>query len=177
MPRRRSIRLKHYDYSQAGGYFVTVCTRNRECLFGEVADGTMRLNDCGRVVQHAWDELPARFPSVQTDAFIVMPNHIHGIIVVIVGAQFIAPDQPGVTKPPTPGNVGARFIAPAPALGKIIRTFKAVTTRRLRAAGLAMFAWQRNYYEHIVRNEKDLEKIREYVVNNALRWVEDEYYR
>ena len=86
---RRSIRLKGYDYKQAGAYFVTVCTPDRTCFFGDVVDGEMQLNDTGRAVRASWNELPARFQNVVLDAFVVMPNHIHGI--VIVGAQFIAP--------------------------------------------------------------------------------------
>ena len=82
---RRSIRLQGYDYSQAGAYFVTICTHNRKCLFGDIADGEMWLNDAGRMVQAVWDEIPAHYPGIDIDAFVIMPNHIHGII-VIVGA-------------------------------------------------------------------------------------------
>lgn len=89
-PNRRSLRLKGYDYAQAGAYFVTICTQGRVCLFGEVVDGEMRLNAAGAVVDAEWHGLPRRFPGVQTDAFVVMPNHVHGII--HVGARFIAPE-------------------------------------------------------------------------------------
>src|SRR3990170_2921333 len=99
---RRTIRLKEYNYSQSGAYFVTICTRNRACFFGAVADGEMQLNNSGEIAKAAWDELPARFPSVRLDAFIVMPNHVHGII--MVGGRIISPQK----TPPT--NVGAQFI-------------------------------------------------------------------
>ena len=82
---RRSIRLKDYDYSQAGGYFVTICTKNRQYLFGEIIYGQMVLNEAGRMVQRVWDEIPENYPGIDTDVFIVMPDHIHGII-IIVGA-------------------------------------------------------------------------------------------
>src|SRR5258706_6614541 len=88
---RRSIRLKEYDYRQFGAYFVTVCTQNRACLFGAAAAGEMQLNNAGEIAKATWNELPARFPLVGLDAFVVMPNHIHGVI--IVGAQFIAPSD------------------------------------------------------------------------------------
>src|SRR3990170_4947791 len=106
---RRSIRLKGYDYAQPGAYFVTIVTQDRACLFGAVADEEMQLNNAGQIAKAAWDELPARFPSVRLDAFIVMPNHVHGII--MVGAQFIAPQK----TPPT--NVGAQFIVPPDGFG------------------------------------------------------------
>ncbi|MFP4040814.1 MAG: hypothetical protein ACLFS7_09760, partial [Desulfosudaceae bacterium] len=92
---RRSIRLQGYDYSQAGAYFVTICTQNRECLFGDIADGEMRLNDAGQMVQTVWDEIPAHYPGIDIDAFIIMPNHIHGIIVLVGAAPCGRPEYPG----------------------------------------------------------------------------------
>jgi hypothetical protein len=118
---RRSTRLKGYDYSWAGAYFVTICTKNRECLFGEVMAGRMRLNDAGRIVQLTWNGLPRRFPTAELGGFVVMPNHVHGI--VMVGAQFIAPDPPGAGHLHPVINQGV--INHAPTLGEIIRTFKA----------------------------------------------------
>ena len=169
-PNRRSLRLKGYDYAQAGAYFVTICTQGRVCLFGEVVDGEMRLNAAGAVVDAEWHGLPRRFPGVQTDAFVVMPNHVHGII--HVGARFIAPEfvssiQTGVADYDT----GA--MNRAPTVGDIVRAFKAVTTRRIRQHGMANFGWQRNYYEHIIRNEASLDGIRAYIVNNPLQWALD----
>jgi len=160
---RRSIRLRGYDYSQAGAYFVTICTNNRECLFGEVVDGEMRWNDAGRMVNKCWYEIPAHFPHVELDAFVVMPNHVHGIIVV--GAPFMAPHDSGAM------NQGA--MNRAPTLGGMVRSFKAVATRRLRQAGCSAFAWQRNYYEHIIRNEESLDRIRRYIADNPARWSFD----
>jgi putative transposase len=175
---RRSIRLRDYDYSQAGAYFVTICTQNRAYLFGAVMDGEMQLNNAGEIAKAVWNRLPATFPSVRVDAFVVMPNHIHGI--VTVGAQFIAPG----TIPPPP--VGAQFIVPsnpgvmkegamnhAPTLGNIVRMYKAASARLIRQAGIPEFAWQRNYYEHIVRNDESLDRIRQYVLENPTRWEFD----
>ena len=164
MKHRRSIRLKGYDYKQAGAYFVTVCTRGRECLFGWVTDCEMRLNDIGRKVRSAWEELPTRFADMSLDAFIVMANHIHGII--RVGAQFIAPHQS------TPAQEGA--MNRAPTLGEIVRTYKSVSTRLIRRTVNSDFAWQRNYCEHVIRDDRSLERIRDYIVNNPARWAEDE---
>ena len=161
---RRSVRLCGYDYSQAGAYFVTICAQNKDCLFGEIVNGEMKLNDAGQIVTKTWDDLAGRFPSIALDAFVVMPNHVHGII-TIVGAQFIAPKDRDAVNP------GA--INRAPTVGEIVRTFKAVSTRMVRRNGLSVFSWQRNYYEHVIRGEGDLESIREYVTNNPARWVED----
>jgi REP element-mobilizing transposase RayT len=100
---RHSIRLRDYDYAQTGAYFVTICTRDRRCLFGEVSDGEIPSNDIGHVVQTVWEGLPSRFPLVELDQFVVMPNHVHGII-VLVGAQFIAPNNQGaINRAPTLG--------------------------------------------------------------------------
>lgn len=163
---RRSLRLQGYDYAQAGAYFVTVCTQGRACLFGGIVDGEMRTNDAGRIVQSEWEALPGRFSGIDVDAFIVMPNHAHGILWINpVGAPFMAPHDPGADDPGAMNR--------APTLGEIIRTFKAVATRRLRQSGLSEFAWQRNYYEHIIRDEASLHRIREYIVNNPLQWALD----
>lgn len=184
---RRSLRLQGYDYAQAGAYFVTICTHNRECLFGEVVDEEMVLNDAGRMVQTIWDGLPERFPTVELDQSVVMPNHIHGIL-VLGGAQFIAPDtsRRDLSRPYTGATEsGARnrtltmaeqdqgVINHAPTLGEIIRAFKAVTARQIRITGFSEFGWQRNYYEHIIRDEGSLNRIREYIVINPVRWQLD----
>ena len=163
---RRSIRLKGYDYGSAGAYFVTICTQNRTCWFGVLADGEMRLNDAGRVAQASWDELPARFPDVRLDTFVVMPNHVHGII--IVGAQFIAPSDGFGTATIDQGAMNR-----APTLGEIVRTFKAVSPRLIRRSANPDFAWQRNYYEHVIRDDESLNRIRQYILDNPGRWVFD----
>ena len=165
---RRSVRLSGYDYAQSGAYFVTICAENRACLFGIVTDGTVQLNDAGRIVQTAWSGLPGRFSQINVDSFVVMPNHIHGIIVV--GAQFIAPLNSLSNKVE---EAASGTMNRTPTVGEIIRTYKAVSTRAIRCTVNADFRWQRNYYEHIVRNEESLNRIRQYIVDNPIRWDSD----
>jgi REP-associated tyrosine transposase len=157
--RRRSVRLRDYDYASAGVYFVTVCTRERLCVLGSIKDGVVVLTDQGRIVQETMLSLGNRFAGLELDAFVIMPNHVH-LVVGLVGAQFIAPDG---------RSDGSR----RPALGEVIRTFKAASTRLIRNAGNEAFGWQRSFYEHVVRNDADLRRIREYVEANPLRWDED----
>jgi putative transposase len=152
---RRSIRLKGYDYSEAGAYFVTICTYNRECLFGDIVDGEMRLNDAGAMVRDVWHTIPEHFPHADIDEFVVMPNHVHGII-VIVGAQFIAPfDCDAINNNKKQGAMkqGAMNRAPT-TVGEIVRAFKARCTHAINqihnTPGRPI--WQRNYYEHIIRS-------------------------
>ena len=160
---RHSIRLRGYDYSQAGAYFVTVCVQRHECLFGDVANGKMRLNDAGRTAQTAGEGLPDHFPSVELDTFVVMPNHVHGII-VLVGAGLALPKRGAASSAPT-----------TPTLGNVMRAFKSISAinvnRLLSRSGQSL--WQRNYYEHIIRDAESLDRIREYIVANPLRWALD----
>ena len=175
---RRSIRLKGYDYSQAGAYFITLCTQDRACLFGKVVNGEMRLNDAGRMVLAEWNRLPERFPQVVLDAFVVMPNHVHGILVITDPAP-----TAGATLGATVGaTVGATLVvAPtAPTVGNIIGAFKSRVTveyiRGVKTSGWPPFRgrlWQRNYYEHIIRNERALNAIRQYIIENPRRWQMD----
>jgi len=162
---RRSIRLKGYDYSQAGGYFVTVCSQNRDCVFGEIADGQIRLNVFGEIVQACWYDLPRHHSRVELDAFVIMPNHVHGIIVLKgVGAQHAAVIQ---------GH--AQTNVPPDTLGAIVRSFKSAVTKQINelqgTPGTLM--WQRNYYEHTIRNSEELGRIRQYIVNNPAQWALD----
>jgi putative transposase len=157
---RRSIRLKDFDYKQPRAYFVTICTQNRECLFGAVTDGQMQLAEAGRIVQAVWGELPSRFSNISLDVFVVMPNHVHGII--LVGVQFIAPSGEG--------DQGEGAMSRAPALGEVVRTYKAVSTRMIRKISNTNFAWQRNYFEHVIRDDESLNRIRQYILDNPARW-------
>ena len=283
---RRSIRLKGYDYSQAGAYFITICTQDRACLFGKVVNGEMRLNDAGRMVLAEWNMLPERFPHVVLDAFVVMPNHVHGIVVItnpatddtattaptIVGTGLVpvpnagtmgavpnagamgaapdagtmgtvpdagamgavpdagtmgaapdagtmgaAPDAGTMGAVPNAGTMGAvpddgattrvaptaativgtglvpvpnagatTRVAPtvgdivAPTVGDIVGAFKSRVTveyiRGVKTSGWPPFRgrlWQRNYYEHIIRNERALNAIRQYIIENPRRWQMD----
>lgn len=271
--RRRFIRLKGYDYSQAGAYFVTICTQGRLCLFGDVMDTEMRLSDAGRMVESVWDSLPERFLNVALDAFVVMPNHIHAVLVILdtparrgescirpTGESCIRPDgamgehevrpydlsrmddpsgrgesciRPAIAqmgmlgehevrpynpsrldgaagehevRPYTSGPDGGRGeyqIRPEGAhmnmagehevrpydrprgtlpgtLGRIIQAFKSITTHEytlgVKRHGWTPFPgklWQRNYYEHVIRSELELDKVRAYIADNPARWMLD----
>jgi putative transposase len=153
--RRRSLRLQEYDYSQAGAYFVTICVQGRECLLGEIVEGEMQLNNYGKIARDCWHDLPHHYVNIELDAFVVMSNHMHGII-VLVGAGL----RPAPTNPP---------------LSKIIRAFKSFSSRKINELRNTTGSpvWQRGYYEHIIRDDKSLNRIREYIVNNPLRWELD----
>ena len=164
---RRSIRLRHSDYTRPGAYFVTICIQNRECLLGHIADGQMILSDMGLMVESVWNELPQRYTGIDTDAFTIMPNHIHGII-TIVGAALALPPNPTARKKGAASG--------APTLGVVIRAFKSISAIRVKhlLSRHGQPLWQRNYYEHIIRNEEELNRIREYIKNNPLNWEIDE---
>ena len=197
---RRSIRLPAFDYRERGAYFVTVCTHERRHLLGEVAGGMLRLNEVGRVVAACWDDLPRHYHGIELDAFVVMPNHIHGII-VLAGTPDVGDAAPGAQNEsvvrareratqvsPLPGRNGdTRGTGPEPrgptrgSLGVIIGSFKASVTRRIGelARADATFTlpapplWQRNYYEHILRDDAQLDRARRYILENPARWAED----
>ncbi len=190
---RRSIRLKGYDYSRAGAYFITIRTQKGKCLFGEIIDGQMVLNGAGRAAEKCWDDIPGHFPHVALDAFVVMPNHVHGILIIIdenVGTQ--NPDgQNAWAKNIGAKNIGAKNFSPLPeppgppkplnkpprgtskTIGSVIRGFKIGVTKWMRQNTEFYQIWQRNYYEHIIRDENDLNRIREYIANNPLKWEMD----
>ena len=184
---RRSIRLKGYDYAQPGAYFVTVCTQNRRCVFGEITDGTMQANETGRMVHAVWEEIPRHYPA-DIDAFVVMPNHIHGIILLnqvpplgtTPRGRHVAPNV-GATPCGRPrGHEQAQWPASTLGLPDVVHRFKSLTTTRYQQgvvkSGWPPFGerlWQRNYYEHVVRNDEDMGRIREYIANNPIRWTED----
>ncbi len=165
--RRRSIRLQGYDYSQAGAYFVTVCTQNRKCLFGAVIDGEMLLNDCGKIAAECLDEIPKHFPHVEMDEFVVMPNHVHLVVVIVdgpVGATHASP-LPQPPRGPQPRSIGS-----------IIGSYKSAVTKRVNEIRDTRGApiWQRNYYEHIIRDENELHRVRRYIESNPACWADDE---
>lgn len=136
---RRSIRLQRFDYSSAGAYFLTICTHERAHVFGEIQNDEMILNKNGNICMNVWDEIQEYSENVETDAFIVMPNHVHGII-WITGE---------INRAPTI----------TPALGEIVRSYKARVTRQIRLAGSTYGVWQRNYHERIIRNEDELHAV------------------
>jgi len=170
--KRRSIRLPGYDYSNAGAYFVTVCVQGQKCLLGEIIHEEMRLNDPGKMVKSVWDEIPQHYSSVDVDAFTVMPNHIHGIIILGVGA--------GPRACPEDIKGQPRGVAPTLSLPDVVHRFKSYTTAQYHKGVFQIHwppfqgrLWQRNYYEQVIRNEDELEKIREYIVYNPSKWATD----
>ena len=172
--RRRSNRLSGFDYSQAGAYFVTIVAQGRLCLFGEVSDAAMRLNDAGRMAWRVWETLPQRFPSVELDYFVVMPNHVHGVI--FLHRPLLGAGDRATTRVAPTGQSSVSF----PRLGNVLGAYKSLTTveyaRRVRADRWQPFfkrLWQRNYYERIIRDQNELDRAREYIVNNPLKWALD----
>ena len=181
---RRSIRLKGFDYSQAGAYFVTVCTQNRQYLFGEISENKIRLNDAGRMIRTIWEGLSNRFPSIALDQFVVMPNHVHGIIMLIdsIHRRGESCIRPNPHNRPNQGDHKDRpYGTWAGTIGRIMQTFKSTTTHEyiigVRQYGWFSFPgklWQRNYYEHIIHNEAELNRTRQYICDNPLNWETDE---
>ena len=178
--RRRSIRLREYDYSGIGAYFVTMCVADRECLFGEVLDESMRSNEIGLVVAECWEAIPQHFPHIQLDEFVVMPNHIHGIIIIerrgtACRARFWddGDDQGTACRAPTVGTFGRPI---AGSLSTIIRSFKSAVTKQVNELreNRGVSVWQRNYYEHVIRDENDLCTVRQYIADNPMKWADDE---
>ena len=171
--RRRSIRLQGYDYTQTGAYFVTIVTRHKLCLFGTVNDGRVLLNALGQLMDEVWQWLGQRYPYVELDQYVVMPNHLHGIIVLADNADSDSDLVSGRTS-------GRRPSSTAPtkrrkSLGSLVGAFKTVGTRRANLARgtESQVIWQRNFYERVIRNERELNSIREYIMNNPLAWELD----
>ncbi len=174
---RRSIRLKGYDYSQAGFYFVTIVTQNREYLFGEILDDEIILNDAGKNANECWLEIPNHFPNTRLHEHIIMPNHVHGII-EIVGANQYSPNQ---YSPNDRAKNISPLRSPSKTIGSVVRGYKIGVTKWFRKNmenefPIGQSIWQRNYWEHIIRNEKSYQKISEYIINNPLNWKEDKFY-
>lgn len=170
---RRSIRLKDYDYSQIGAYFVTICANNRECLFGEISQDMMILNEIGKLAHSNWLAIPEHFAHVDLDAFVVMPNHVHGILLFEFENSHQKPSSQPITKQSL--LVGAK----SGSLGAVIGSYKASVTKQVNQIfnQQSQQVWQRNYYEHIIRNERELLAVRKYIEDNPLKWQLDiEYF-
>jgi REP element-mobilizing transposase RayT len=163
---RRSLRVKYYDYSESGAYFVTICTSGRRCLFGKVINGEMRLSGTGRIVEAEWLYVAVARPNIKLDQFVVMPNHFHGIL-WIAGT-----DEGTASCAPTMPRFG--YLVPG-SLSAIIRSFKSSVTNRYNKnqKSTSNTIWQRNFYEHVIRDETSLNHIREYIINNPLSWELD----
>ena len=164
---RKSKRLKDYDYTKPGAYFVTICIKSRDCLLGSVSDSLMTLNDFGKAVEWTWTDLPRHNVNIELDEFIIMPNHVHGII-RIVGAG----SKPALMNGTNPDDKGH-------GLSEIARQFKTFSAKRVNqirhSRGVPL--WQRDFFEQIIRNDVELRRIREYIVNNPVSWESDDYYK
>ena len=166
---RKSIRLQGYDYAGEGAYFITICTHNRSCIFGTVNDGNMLLNAAGRTATDEWYKTIAIRKNITLTAFIVMPNHIHGIIIIDKKAQ------PDLEKPNAPVQ---KMRSPSQTIGAIIRGYKSAVTKRLSELAFTTDGnvWQRGYHDHIIRNELSYNKIENYIINNPALWKEDMFF-
>jgi putative transposase len=159
-PNRKYVRLPEHDYSTAGVYFVTICTLNKQCLFGEIKNGTMRPNLYGKIVQQSWNDIPKHYSDINNEIFSMMPNHVHGIII-------ITDDNGRSGLKPDPTNRHA--------LPEIIRGFKTFSAKGInefrQSPGVQI--WQRSFYEHIIRTEKEYHEIGEYIYHNPQKWDSD----
>jgi putative transposase len=178
---RRSIRLPGYNYSQAGYYFVTICCYKRQCLFGEIVDGVMQLNQYGEIVAETYQWLSQRYPYLILDEWIIMPNHFHGIMVLTNNSRSDSRTAPTKSRKDiilTEQNLPINPELKRKILGRLIGALKTVSTKQINlirnTPGTPV--WQRNYYEHIIRNEKALNNIRQYIINNPLSWQKDQLH-
>ncbi|PSB02232.1 transposase [Merismopedia glauca] len=146
---RRSHRLQGYDYSSCGAYFMTIRSHNRECIFGEISEGEMQLNELGKIARSHWQQLSQRYQNLQIDESIVMPNHLHGIIILLESSS----DR-------------------RKSISEIIRGFKTFSTRQINGIRhqYGIPVWQRNYYDRIIRSEEELNNVREYILKNPQNW-------
>lgn len=167
---RRSIRLKNFDYSKEGAYYISLCTYNKEYLFGEIKNKEMILNVNGKAVDVFWHEIPLHYPEVELDEYIIMPNHIHGII--FINTADVQDFKPLRKKIPEQTNKYQHIIPGS--IGSIIRGFKIGATKWFKANTEISPVWQRNYYEHIIRDDEDLNRIREYIKSNPMNWDKDD---
>jgi len=206
---RRSIRLQGYDYSQNGAYFITLCTHNRECLFGQIQNGQMILNEYGKMVEQCWNNLSNHYDNIELDAYVIMPNHFHGIILITDNVDNVdnvrairelpihelpihelpIHELPRQRKHELPIHELPIHELPRQQqkqrqqqrrkmlLPKIVGRFKMNSAKQINqmrnTPGISV--WQRNYYEHIIRDEKSLENIRNYIINNPAKWQDDDY--
>ncbi|ATA73889.1 MULTISPECIES: transposase [Capnocytophaga] len=173
--KRRSIRLKGYDYSREGLYFITICCQNREHYFGEIVDGKMQLNEIGKIAYNEWINTETIRKNVVLHSFVVMPNHFHAIIEITHQCRGVLHTPNDITLH-TPndnekGVCNTPLRSPSQTLGAIVRGYKSVVSKKI-----GFSVWQRNYYEHIIRNEESYFKIHEYIENNPAKWEEDCFY-
>ncbi len=163
--RKSSTRLPSWNYATPGWYFITICTEGKTPFFGEIIDGSVRLTAIGEIVDEEWRRLPSIRPHVGIDDWVILPNHVHGIIVLQSGGKRASRRDATTTPRLKAGSLGA-----------VINHFKSNCTKRIRSAGEGDFAWQRGYFDHIIRNKEDLVRIRSYIRDNPRKWTLDPYH-
>jgi len=173
-PIRRSVRLKEFDYSQPGAYFITIVTINRESLFGTIKGDQVNLSDLGRIVESEWQRLEKRFRTIQLGVWVVMPNHFHGIIIISETENSWRKVENGVNS-----SAVEHFGSPVSgSIATIVRSFKSSVTQRYQWAAQSSTTkvWQRGFYDHVIRSEEDYGNVHDYIVNNPIKWSEDENF-
>ena len=188
MHNRRSIRFKGYDYTQAGLYFITICCQNRACLFGEIENGKMMLNDAGAIANDCWLNIPNHFPNAILHEYVIMPNHVHGIIELVGANQYSPKTNHHSPNIPVIGDNRAKNVSvigdnraknvsplrsPSKTVGSVVRGFKIGVTKWMRQNTDIFHIWQRNYWEHIIRDDISYENISQYIINNPTKWNND----
>lgn len=186
MRERKPNRMRGYDYSTPGAYFVTICVKNMECVFGSVTDGVMILNECGHIANHCWNDVLNHYANIELDAYCIMPNHFHGIVGITVGNGIA--NRNGIFNETvgngilngndmfneTVGNGLKPFPTTTPCLSEIIRAFKTFSSRRINEMGAGIcFRWQKSFYDRIIRDDGELNRIRQYIINNPAKWNAD----
>ena len=184
--RIESTRLKDWDYSANGAYYITICVKNREYLFGNINDGKLILSDLGQFAERCWREIPIHFPFVQLDEFIIMPNHVHGIIIInksddmssvetqnLASLQLSSKRNLQKTQNLASLQSSSKYGPQSKNIASIIRGYKIGVTKYSSNNNIS-FKWQPRFFDHIIRDDKSLQKIREYIVNNPINWQDDE---
>ena len=168
--RIKSTRLKHWDYSSNGAYYVTICAKDRQHYFGGITNGKMVLSEIGEIVEKFWMEIPTHYQNIILDEFVIMPNHMHGIIVIENMIHNVETPHWGVSTDRHKRNPHHNPKWKSNSLGSIICQFKSIATKRICEMGFYYFAWQSRFHEHIIRNEIELNQKRKYIINNPLQW-------
>jgi REP element-mobilizing transposase RayT len=153
MKDRKKQRLSQYDYSTPGAYFINVCVENMRCRFGEVRDGSMNLNETGKIVNNQWNWMFEQYPYIHRDEFVIMPNHVHGILQIAGNGRDRSLQEQKIKT-----------------ISELIGAFKTTSSKMIHLAGQPDFKWQKSFYDHIIRDEKELHSVREYIVNNPMSW-------
>lgn len=173
---RKSTRLPDYDYSQHGVYFVTICIQGRRCLFGEIIDGDMQINELGETASRYWKKIETLHPFFRLGEFIIMPNHIHGII-FIENEEKITDTVGATHRAARKNDRGISEIhMHKKSISSVINHYKGAVKKWANKNEYEYFSWQRNYHEHIIRDEKSLEMISEYIMYNPVTWKDDKFF-